>query len=195
MVGPNPPTNRMDAIVGYRYAPLVLPLSMNALPPRDYLKYMPKFNGEGEVTNEEHLANFYGYADILNIEHEDVWMRVFVQSLEGDVRKWFRSLTAGSINGIEVLDDTFSRKWGDKKDFLYYIIEFGAIKTKQGESVSDFSKRFNTMYSKIPTKIKPTEASAKITYAGAFDPDFCIMLREREFSTLSQMQDNAMEVE
>ena len=33
---------------------------------------MPKFSGEGEVTTEEHLVDFYAYADNLNIEHEDV---------------------------------------------------------------------------------------------------------------------------
>ena len=85
MAGPNPPPNRMDAIVAASYAPLVLPQLMNALPARYYLKYMPKFSGEGEVTTKEHLADFYVYVDNLNIEHEDVWMRVFVQSLEGDV--------------------------------------------------------------------------------------------------------------
>ena len=69
---PNPPPNRMDAIFAARYAPLVLPQPMNELPARDYLKYIPKFCGEGEVTTEEHLANFYAYDDNLNIEHVDV---------------------------------------------------------------------------------------------------------------------------
>jgi hypothetical protein len=45
----NPPANKMDAIVAARYAPLVLPQPLNALPPRDYLKYMPKFTGEENV--------------------------------------------------------------------------------------------------------------------------------------------------
>jgi hypothetical protein len=48
-------------------------------------------------------------------------MRVFVWSLDGQDRKWFRSLTPGSIAGIEALDDSFLRNWGDKNDFLYYI--------------------------------------------------------------------------
>jgi hypothetical protein len=85
--------------------PLVLPQPMNALPARDYLKYMPKFTGEEDITVEENLVAFYSYADNLNIENEDVWMRVFVQSLDGEVRKWFRGLTLGSITGIEDLDD------------------------------------------------------------------------------------------
>jgi hypothetical protein len=156
MAGANPPRNRMDAIVAARYAPLILPQPMNSLPAGDYLKYMPKFTGEEDITVEEHLVAFYSYADNLNIENEDVWMRVFVQSLDGEARKWFRGLTPGSIVGIEALDDAFLRQWGDKKDFLYYITEFGSLKRKEGESVSDFSKRFNKMYNKIPAEIKPT---------------------------------------
>jgi hypothetical protein len=195
MAGANPPRNRMDSIVVARYAPLVLPQPMNALPAGDYLKYMPKFTREEDITVEEHLVAFYSYADNLNIESEDVWMRVFVQSLDGEVRKWFRGLTPGSIAGIEALDDVFLRQWGDTKDFMYYIIEFGSLKRKEGESVSHFSKRFNKMYNKIPVEIKLTEASAKINYACAFDFDFCLLLRERRATSLAHMQDAALEVE
>jgi hypothetical protein len=60
---------------------------MNSLPVEDYLKYMPKFTGEEDITIEEHLFAFYNYEDNLNIENEDVWMRFFVQSLDGEVRK------------------------------------------------------------------------------------------------------------
>jgi hypothetical protein len=51
------------------------------------------------------------------------------------------------------------------------------------------------MYKKIPTEIKPTETSAKITYASAFDPEFCLLLRERRSTSLAHMQDVALEVE
>jgi len=81
MAGANPPRNRMDAIVAARYAPLVLPQPMNAFPAGDYLKYMPKFTGEEDITVEEHLAAFYSYADNLNIENEDVWMSLFPDPL------------------------------------------------------------------------------------------------------------------
>ena len=51
------------------------------------------------------------------------------------------------------------------------------------------------MYSKIPTKVKPTTTSAKLTYASAFDSDICLLLRERWCATLANMQDAALEVE
>jgi len=107
----------------------------------------------------------------------------------------FRSLFLESIPGIEALDDALMRHWGDKNDFLYYIIEFGALKRKEGEFVSNFSKRFNKMYNNIPIEIKPIETSAKITYATAFDPKFCLLLRERRSATLAHMQYDALEVE
>jgi len=122
-------------------------------------------------------------------------MRVFVQSLDGEVRKWFRGLAPGSIVGIEALDSDFLRQWGDRKDFMYYMTEFGSLKKMEGESVSDFSKRFNKMYNKIPAEIKLSESSAQISYAGAFDPDLCLLLRERRATSLAQMQDVSIEVE
>jgi hypothetical protein len=78
-------------------------------------------------------------------------------------------LPPASIADIDVLDESFINKWGDRRDYLYYITEFGALKRKNGESISDFTKRFNKMYGRIPDEIKPTEASTKITYANAFD--------------------------
>jgi hypothetical protein len=102
MAGANPPKNRMDAIVAARYAHLVLPQPMNSLLARYYLKYMPKFTGEEDITAKEQLAAFYSYAKNLNIENEDVWMRFFVQSLYGEVRKWLRGLTLDLLLGLRL---------------------------------------------------------------------------------------------
>jgi hypothetical protein len=138
---------------------------------------------------------FYSFANNFNIDYEDVWMRLFVQSLDGEVRKWFKGLPPTSIVDIKALDETFIKKWGYRRGYLYYITEFGALKIKNGESILDFTKRFNKMYGRIPDEIKLTEASAKITYANSFDVDFSLLLRERRSTTLFSMQEAAIEVE
>lgn len=84
---------------------------------------------------------------------------------------------------------------GDKKDLLYYHTEFGNLKRENGESLLDLNKRFNRMYSKIPAEVNPTPTFSKLTYANAFDFDFCLLLRERRCATLAEMQDVAVEVE
>jgi hypothetical protein len=70
---------------------------------------------------------------------------------------------------------------------MYYMTEFWYLKRKEGESVSDFSKRFNNMYNKIPADINPLEDSTKITYASTFDPYSCLLLRERRATSLAHM--------
>ena len=51
------------------------------------------------------------------------------------------------------------------------------------------------MCSRIPAEIKPTETSAKLTYANSFDHEFSLLLRERRPISLLNMQDVALEVE
>jgi ribonuclease HI len=189
------PLTRMEQILANRYAPLVLPNPLSAMPTGDYQKYMMKFTGAGEYIAEEHIEAFYAYAENINISEEDVWTRVFVQSLDGQARKWFKEFSANSITGIEQLDVAFLKHWGERRDLLYYILEFGNLKRGDGESVSDFIKRFNKMFGKIPAEIKPSDASTKITFFAAFDAEFCLILREIRSSTLSLMQDAALEVE
>ena len=67
------------------------------------------FTREGDIVAEEHLEAFYSFTDDHVIMHADIWMRIFVHSLEGKARKWFRALPPGSIDGIEALDNAFLR--------------------------------------------------------------------------------------
>jgi hypothetical protein len=51
------------------------------------------------------------------------------------------------------------------------------------------------LYNKIPVEIKPSQPATKVTFAGAFDPDFALLLRERRSVDLTKMQDDALEIE
>ena len=62
-----------------RYAPLNLPQLMNVMP-QGYLKLLPCFTREDEITVEKHLPVFCNFAENMNVEHLDVVMRIFVQS-------------------------------------------------------------------------------------------------------------------
>ena len=78
MAAQNQPIDMMDRMVAARYALLVFPQPLNALPRGDYQKYLPRFNGQGETIVEEHWEDFLSYADNQNIEAKDVWMRMFM---------------------------------------------------------------------------------------------------------------------
>jgi hypothetical protein len=50
------------------------------------------------------------------------------------------------------------------------------------------------LYNKIPTKVKPSQPIEKVTFVGAFDPDFSLLLRERRSVDLTMMQDDSLEI-
>ena len=51
------------------------------------------------------------------------------------------------------------------------------------------------MYGRILAEIKPSETSAKLTYANAFDHEFSLHLRERRLVSLLNMHEATLEVE
>jgi hypothetical protein len=79
---PLPP--KVFAKVAARYAPLVLPILLHNLP-ENYMKNLPKFTGEGDLTAAEHINFFDQFVDILGLEHKDIYSRLFVQTFKGQV--------------------------------------------------------------------------------------------------------------
>ena len=178
-----PSQQRFRPWEGNRHGPLALPPHLHEAPD-NYLKLLPRYDAERKIKADEHLDAFQNYMEDLNIQHEDIYMRLFVQSLEGEPRKSFRNLASGSINTWEALESWFYIAWGEKKDYQYYLSEFAALKKTDTENVESFSKRFNKAYSKVPVNIKPLEAAAMVYYLGSFPNEFAIMLRERRSLTL-----------
>ena len=116
-----------------RYAPLSLLIVMHDLLD-NYMKSLPKFTGEGDLTATEHIVFFDQFVDIIGIEHEDVYMRLLVQTFEGQVRNRFKGLPVDSIPSYNDLETSFLRKLGEKKDHLYYLTKLGALRKKTYES-------------------------------------------------------------
>jgi hypothetical protein len=136
--GPPPPPMifaKVDAI----YAPLVLPVPLHDLP-QNYMKNLPSFIGEGELIVVEHINFFDQFTYILGLEHEDIYSQFFVQNFEGKVRTWFPSLPAGSILSYDALENPFLRQWGERKDHLYYLTEFGDLRKKNQKLLLNSSK-------------------------------------------------------
>jgi len=109
-----------------KYAPLNLPQPLSVIP-QDYLKFLPRFNGEDDNTSQRRIETFCAFVKNLNVEQLDVVMRLFVQSLNGEARKWFKSLPNASITTWEELENSFTQKWGEKRNHEYLLIEFNAI--------------------------------------------------------------------
>jgi hypothetical protein len=177
---------RVFTKVATRYTSLVLSIPLHDLLEK-YMKKLPKFTGEGDLTAAEHINFFDQFADILGLKHEDVYSRLFVQTFEGQVRTCFRSLPLGSIISYDALEDIFLKQWGERKDHLYYLTKFGSLKKKGSETIMEFIQRFNKLYNKIHVEVKPSQPATKVTFVRAFELNFALLLRERRGADLTRM--------
>ena len=79
-----------------RFAPLRLPVVLHDLP-QNYSQRISLFDGEGDITAKQHVAKFEYFIDLEEVDYLDVKMRLFAQSLSGEVKKWFKDLPNASI--------------------------------------------------------------------------------------------------
>lgn len=63
----------------------------NPIPP-EIRKGLPKFSGEKSESAEKHLQRFIELIEDYEVDHEDVIIRLFVQSLTDEAREWFSNL-------------------------------------------------------------------------------------------------------
>ena len=81
------------------------PLDLNAYHPflARSRKNFPKFSGDGKVTTDNHIKAFFTATHILGVGHEDVVVRLFVETLIDSVVDWFYHLDDGSITSWDTL--------------------------------------------------------------------------------------------
>jgi hypothetical protein len=179
----------------HRYRPLKLPHILHDFPPKHY-KYLPVFDGEHDaITAEKHIQEFEHFIDLFEIDHDDVCMRAFSQSLKGDTKEWFKHLQPETISSWEELKSVFSKFWGKKKSLDLQLTEFYALKRKRNETISTFSRRFSSIYYDFPKEIQPTEVAAMLQYATTLHPDLSFLLMERRPKTLQQIFNDAQEIQ
>lgn len=81
---------------GAQVGPLSLGANLHPLP-KGAREVLPKFYGDGKKSTDEHLNAFNIAWEILAVTHEDVSVRLFVQTLIEDAANWFHHLPQGSI--------------------------------------------------------------------------------------------------
>jgi hypothetical protein len=177
-----------------RYAPLVLPAQLHDLP-QNYNQRIKSYDAEENISSQRHLDWFNDFVDLEEVDDEDVKVRLFAQSLSGEVRKWFKALPTASIPNFASFETTFLARWGDKKNPLQLLTQYNNLKRTPSETVQEFSTRFMRVYNSIPAEVKPPPGAAQLRYVDSFDSDFSLLLRERRSTTLDDMMNDAIEVE
>jgi hypothetical protein len=120
-----------------RYAPLVLAVPLHPMP-QYYQTRLPQFDGTGPLNAQQHVDKMNDYFDLQEVDETDVQMRLFVQSLIGDVKKWYKGLRAASMLDLTTFQRSFLDRWEVKKNPIQILSEYKNIRRNQGETVQDY---------------------------------------------------------
>jgi hypothetical protein len=137
-----------------RYAPLVLDAPLHAMP-QDYQTRLPQFDATGPLNAQQHVDKMNDYFDLHEVDEADFQMRLFSQSLIGDVKKWYKGLRVASILDLTAFQRIFLDRWEVKNNPLRILSEYENIRRNQCEAVQDYCTHFNNLYNAISTEIKP----------------------------------------
>ena len=103
--------NRMDAIEATRFSPLKFSSILgfpNDVPTMDeWGDFIAWFIEKEEDKLAHHVIKFHQYMDQLSIHHEYLSMKMFMYSLDGCARKWYKYLPASSISSLKDFHDAF----------------------------------------------------------------------------------------
>jgi hypothetical protein len=102
------------------YAPLVLVVPLHAIP-QDYQTRLPQFDGTGPLNAQQHVDKMNDYFDLHKVDEVDVQMRLFSQSLTGDVKKWYKGLSATLVLDLTAFQRSFLDRWEVKKNPLQIL--------------------------------------------------------------------------
>ncbi|XP_059066166.1 uncharacterized protein LOC131857519 [Cryptomeria japonica] len=86
---------------------------------KDLRSTIPKFSGNGIDSAKQHAVNVKNIIEEFEVPHEDIFMKLFVQSLIEDVGEWYRILPDGCINSWEEFVTLFLEEFGDHNDHSF----------------------------------------------------------------------------
>ena len=94
-----------------------LPFFYNGIPgfPNKILdgikKYLPKFDRNQSQSAKKNVQVFFNLMYDFDMCHEELWMKLFVQTVKGDERFWFSCLPVASISSWDELSSSFIKQF------------------------------------------------------------------------------------
>ena len=103
----------MEAILAWRFAPFnfsAVPGFPHPVPiMTEWGDFLPIFRERKEDNPADHLIKFHECMNLLDLQHKDVCMNVFIYSLDGDAREWYFSLPPSSISSLKYFHTVFHK--------------------------------------------------------------------------------------
>ena len=86
---------------------------------------MPLFNEENsKITADQHVQKLEDVLDLYEIEEDDVCIRIFSLSLQGNVKSWLKCLPVARIFSFHQFSRVFLDRWAAPRKALLILKEY-----------------------------------------------------------------------
>lgn len=154
-----------------------------------------KLRGNGKVHPDEHIIAFIIACGVIGVEYEDIYVRIFVETLQDNAATWFYHLPARTITNWTTMTTEFERCFKPVKDVHALLAQLSHIKKGPHEPMRDFLAKFNKLINKIPQDTRPVDQIQKFFFLNAQLPEVSYALRRGNLATLDLDQRLAISVE
>ena len=129
------------------------------------------------------------------INHEDVHMKLFLQTLDGDARDWFSFLLVCAISYWGELHSTFMEKFGERVSIFDCYRKCLKIHIESDELVPQFNIKLTKVLNEIYESYRPNDQMCLAIHFNAFDKKMNYLLKDKEPRTLYQALMTSMDFE
>jgi hypothetical protein len=167
------------------------------MPPR-YELFLPRFAGSDEDCPKSHMRRFWKFFQHFPVsdEAEDLVMKLFSASLDGEARKWYDDLPAASIDSMEHFEKVFLARWTmEMEDIQSLLKELEDVKQAESEIVRDYCARFWKSLYQIPHGCRPEDKYLVYLYTNGLQVHLSFLLNKKKPKTLPEAHKMAMQIE
>lgn len=118
--------------MGTNFGPLSLTAPLHELP-KGTRNNLPKFLGDGAQHLDEHIVSFYIACGVLGVEHEDFFVRLFIETLQGAATDWFYHLLNNCITNWASLRKLFEARFKSVEDDRALLAQLTQMKKEPQE--------------------------------------------------------------
>jgi hypothetical protein len=167
------------------------------MPPR-YELFLPRFAGSDEDCPKSHMRRFWKFFQHFPVsdEAEDLVMKLFSASLDGEARRWYDDLPAASIDSMEHFEKVFLARWTmEMEDIQSLLKELEDVKQAESEIVRDYCARFRKSLYQIPHGCRPEDKYLVYLYTNGLQVHLSFLLNKKKPKTLPEAHKMAMQIE
>jgi hypothetical protein len=163
--------------------------------PRHPEKLLPKFDPKTSGLLEDHIKKFILAIRLMNVQHEDIFYRIFPYTFENSASAWYFNLLVGSITSWTKFQKDFLDKFAEETTTGALMVELFASTMILKERVKESNQRFNTILNKFHPKDKPTQELQIEVYANALPTSISIFVKRDAKPTLAKNFEEAKMIE